>query len=112
MAKRPKVQPTGTAPRLRNGRGEDESVFNWTHYVPGSYEGDLAQEIETYARHLDELVSREGHYVLIKGDALHGIFERREEAAEVAFQLFGEAPVLIKQILRLQPVADMAGVTP
>jgi len=59
--------------------------------------------------HLDELLQREGDYVLIKGRRIIGIFADRQDAIEKAVALFGTEPALIKRIVVREPIVTLGG---
>jgi hypothetical protein len=84
---------------------------DWHTYDPTTVEGDqtLLEELITYKEHLDELLEREGDYVVIKGRQVVGIFADREDAMERAVDLFGTEPALIKQIVAREPVITLGG---
>jgi hypothetical protein len=50
------------------------------------------------------LSDHEGEYVLIKGDEVGGFYETREKALAAGYAQFGVGPLLVKQILRSEPV--------
>ena len=84
---------------------------DWHTYDPTKVEGDqtLLEELITYKEHLDELLEREGDYVLIKGRQVVGIFADRQAAMEKAVDLFGTEPALIKRIVAREPVVTLGG---
>lgn len=84
---------------------------DWHTYDPTTVEGDqtLLEELITYKEHLDELLEREGDYVVIKGRQVVGIFADREDAMEKAVDLYGTEPALIKRIVAREPVFTLGG---
>jgi hypothetical protein len=84
---------------------------DWHTYDPAKVEGDqtLLEELITYKDHLDELLEREGDYVLIKGRQVVGIFADRQVAMEKAIDLFGTETALIKRIVANEPVITLGG---
>lgn len=59
---------------------------------------ELDQELETYRKHLPELLADEGKHVLIKGDVIEGIYESRDEALRRGLKVFGIVPFMVKEI--------------
>jgi hypothetical protein len=60
-------------------------------------------ELETYARHKDELLARaEGQWVLIKDDAVIGTYPDFVTACRAGYERFGRVPVLVKRIERVE----------
>ena len=84
---------------------------DWHSYDPTKVEGDqtLIEELITYKEHLDELLRREGDYVLIKGRQVVGIFADRQAAMGKSVDLFGTEPALIKRIVASEPVVTLGG---
>jgi hypothetical protein len=63
----------------------------------------LQQELETYAAHKAELVSKAaGKYVLIKGKKIIDIFENQADAIAAGYKQFGNVPFLVKQIQEIE----------
>lgn len=59
----------------------------------------FAAELRTFANHHDELLGRaKGKYVLIKGEAIVGVFENRVDALSSGYREFGNNPFLVKQV--------------
>jgi hypothetical protein len=50
------------------------------------------------------LADHEGEYVLIKGEAVDGFYESRDEALTAGYSRFGIGPLFVKQILPTEPV--------
>jgi hypothetical protein len=66
----------------------------------------LAAELETYEKHLAELLAEGlGKYVLIHGAELLGVWDTYEDALKVGYEKCGVAtPFLVKQISGLEQV--------
>jgi hypothetical protein len=63
----------------------------------------LAAELRTFAHHRDELLGRaKGKFVLIKGDAIVGVFENRTDALSRGYREFGNNPFLVKQVTEIE----------
>jgi hypothetical protein len=79
------------------------------HYteLPASKPGDpLYQEWELYRREVGRLLSEghEGRWILIKGEAIIGIWDTHDEAREAALDKYLLQPCLIHQILTRERV--------
>jgi hypothetical protein len=68
----------------------------------------LAEEARTYESHLPGWTDREGQFVLIKGRDTLGFYPRYEEALDAGYEQFGAGPFLVKQILRHEPIYQVA----
>jgi hypothetical protein len=87
--------------------------FDWRKFDPAIHapEGSpFAEEEATYAEHLDELLAREGQYVLIKGRKILGIFSTKEEGMEESVKHYDGHPVMVKRIELLEPMISLANV--
>jgi hypothetical protein len=70
--------------------------------APVSFETELA----TYAGHRDRLLEKaEGQFVVVFGDTLIGPYPTHQDAYTEGLRTFGNAPMLIKQVLRDEPVS-------
>jgi hypothetical protein len=58
----------------------------------------LERELETYKKALPTLLDKQGKYVLIKGDAVAGVWGTYEDAIQEGYRLFKLEPFLVKQI--------------
>ena len=64
----------------------------------------LAEELAFFQEQRPELLKHNnGQFALIKGRQLHGTFTTFEEAYAAGVKLFGNKPMLIKQILEVEP---------
>jgi len=90
-------------PRLR--------YLNWRTLDPAKLKaaGNMVDELTTYKEHLEELLKREGDYVVIKGRQVIGVFVDREQAVEKALDLFGGQPTLVKKIVAKEPIHYLGG---
>ena len=63
----------------------------------------LDLELGTYDAKRDELLaSAEGKFVLIKGEEMAGVYDSQADAIRQGYQLFGNVPFLVKQVLRIE----------
>lgn len=71
--------------------------------APVSFE----RELETYGRHKDQLLEQnaEGQYVVVVGDSLIGPYPTHQAAYTEGLRTFGSVPMLVKQVLRDEPVS-------
>ena len=58
----------------------------------------LERELATYAKKLPELQAEFGKFVLIKDDAIEGIFDTYLDALKVGYDRFKLEPFMVKQI--------------
>lgn len=58
----------------------------------------LERELETYRKHLPELLAQRGLYALVHGDAVSGVFPTYTEALTAGYERFEFKPFLVKQI--------------
>ena len=64
----------------------------------------LEQEIRFFEEQKPELLKHhEGKFALVVGKSLLGIFDSHEEAYKAGLARVGNRPMLIKQILRVEP---------
>jgi hypothetical protein len=64
----------------------------------------LERELQTYQRKLPELLGRKGHFVLIQGDTVAGVWNTYKEALEQGYAHFELTPFLVKRIEEHEPV--------
>lgn len=71
----------------------------------------LETELKTYERERERLLEEcEGKYVLIYGDQVVGAFDTEMDAITVGYQKFGNVPLLVKQVLRIEtPLEFVSG---
>ena len=63
----------------------------------------LDHELETFELHREELLgSAEGKYVLIQGAEIAGVFESKPDAIAQGYQKYGNAPFLVRQVLKIE----------
>jgi hypothetical protein len=68
----------------------------------------LEAEQAYYEQHKDELLAHHaGSYVVIHSDELLGAFTSEAEAYEAALNRYGNQPVLIRRVLRAQPMMQV-----
>lgn len=85
--------------------GDERPTIHWSE-LPEDTSGPLAVEWNFYRREVGRLLAEghEGRWVLIKGEAIVGIWDARDEAAAVARRRYPMQPALIHQILTREPV--------
>ena len=64
----------------------------------------LEKEQATYDRELPNLLANEGKFVLIRGDAVAGIFDSYHDALQVGYAKFKLDPFFIRQISAMEKV--------
>ena len=70
----------------------------------------LEKELETYYKHKDSLLATdEGKYVLIYGDQLYGTYDTEDDAIHVGYDRFGNVPILVKKIERVERPITFGG---
>lgn len=63
----------------------------------------LANELETFERHREELVqSANGKYALVHGDEVIGTYESKNDAITEGYRRFGLGPFLVKQVFEIE----------
>jgi hypothetical protein len=63
----------------------------------------LKTELETYASLRDDLLATsENKFALIHGHDLLGVFESEQDAINQGYQVLGNVPFLVKQIVRVE----------
>jgi hypothetical protein len=68
----------------------------------------LSREQAVYDANLHEWVSdHEGEHVLIKGRKVIGFYKSRDEALDAGYSRFGVVPLLVKEILPVEPVYNI-----
>lgn len=58
----------------------------------------LETELQTYEKHLPELLQEAGKYVLIKGSAVEGTYDSYTDALKAGYEKFKLDVFLVKQI--------------
>ncbi len=53
-----------------------------------------------------------GQFVVIKGKSVLGYYRDRPSALAAAFKEYGAVPVLVKQIVEMEPVRRLGSVVP
>lgn len=66
--------------------------------------GTLDTELATYNAQLRTLLKHQGKFVLIKGDAVSGVFDTYGDAMKQGYEKFGLAGFLVKRILPTEQV--------
>lgn len=104
-------QVSGGKPTRRSEAGS----IDWRDFdpssLPGGAENPLAAELVTYRDRLDELLQHKGRFVVIKGNSIQGFYRDRRAALAAAHAEYGTVPVLIKQIVEMEPVRRLGNAT-
>lgn len=66
----------------------------------------LKHELERYERELPQLLAQEGRYVVIHKDDPVEIVDTYDDALKVGYEKFSLEPFLVRQISRVQQVAN------
>jgi hypothetical protein len=64
----------------------------------------LKTELETYEQNKENLLGKEGKFVLIHGKEIAGLWDTYEDALQAGYQQFGMKPFLVKQIQGIERV--------
>ncbi len=82
------------------------NTIHYSELPPSVPNTPLAEEWDFYRREVGRLLAEglEGKYVLIKGEAIIGLWDTAGEARAVALQKFLRQPVLIHQIQTREPL--------
>ena len=104
MGKRSTHKLTPTTPGFIDWREFDPS------WLPGGEQATLATELTTYRDCLDELLKHKGRFVVIQGQSILGHYRDRRAALAAAHDEYGAVPVLIKQIVEMEPVRRLGNV--
>ncbi|MBI2927900.1 MAG: hypothetical protein HYY24_19595 [Verrucomicrobia bacterium] len=59
----------------------------------------LQTALQSYRRHLPDLLAEQGKFALLAGDELVGVFGTYEDALTIGYEKFGLKTFLVKQIL-------------
>lgn len=58
----------------------------------------LEQELATYQRELPQLLSKQGKFVVIRGDEMAGIWDTYQDALRAAYERYHLGSFLVKRI--------------
>jgi hypothetical protein len=85
---------------------EERATIEYTELPEDKSDSSTAREWNCYRREAGRLLAdgREGQWVLIKGEEVVGIWATREEAKKVAVERYLMQAVLIRQVLRREPI--------
>ena len=99
LAARPRPDPAPLEPRAFPRQSRPGSR-TWPRRPTG-----LEREIAAYRARLPEfLKEHEGEFVLIHGEDVLGFWPTFDEALEVGMDRLGQVPMLVKQVLAVEPV--------
>ena len=92
-------------PIANTGPGE-RATIEYTELPEDKSDDLIAREWNCYRREAGRLLAdgREGHWVLIQGEEVVGTWATREEAKKVAVERYLMQAVLIRQVLRREPI--------
>ena len=78
----------------------------WTEIPEDTSGGPLSTEWNFYRREVGRLLAEghEGRWLLIKGEEIIGIWDRREDAFAAATERYLRQPCLVRQILAAEPL--------
>ena len=66
---------------------------------------NLERELQVYQDRLEELLTHEGKYVIIKGDQIHeSFFSAYDDALTRAYEIHKSGPFLVKLIGRIEKI--------
>jgi hypothetical protein len=72
--------------------------------IVASKDSPLAAELAFFEEQKSELLAHnKGQFALIKGGKLHGTFTTFEEAYKEGVRLFGNSPMLVRQVVEHAP---------
>jgi hypothetical protein len=79
---------------------KERPTIHYTELPPAKPGEDLAEEGETYRREVGRLLAEgnEGRYILIKGQQIIGIWDKRDDALSMGYEKFLLQPFLGHQI--------------
>jgi hypothetical protein len=87
-------------------------VSDWREFDAEAYRrdgGPMADEMATYAERLEELLPREGQFVVIKGNDIAGVYPTLDAALEASAEKFGRERALIQRIERFETIFPTNG---
>ena len=82
----------------------------WTELPEDTSGGPLATEWNFYRREVGRLLAggHEGKWLLIKGEEIIDMWDRREDAFAAADERFFRQPCLVRQILSREPLLRLS----
>ena len=85
---------------------DGRATIEYTDLPEDKSDNPIAREWNCYRREAGRLLADgcEGQWVLIKGEEVVGIWATREEAKKVAVERYLMQAVLIRQVLRREPI--------
>jgi hypothetical protein len=88
---------------------QEPPTIHYTELPDAKPDSPLYQEWNYYRREVGRLLAEghEGRFILIKGEAVVGIWDTREEAKDVALEKFLMQPCLIQQVCTREPLLRM-----
>jgi len=89
----------------------ERPTIPYTELPEARSDGPITAEWNFYRREVGRLLAEghEGRWVLIKGEAIVGIWDTEAEGEQVRLQRFFMQPVLLKQICSREPVLRGGG---
>jgi hypothetical protein len=64
----------------------------------------LEKESKTFEREKANLLSQQGKFALVSGDAVEGAFDTYEDALRIGYEKFGLKPFLVRKIQAVEEV--------
>jgi hypothetical protein len=94
----------------RQGPLRPRQTIHYTELPEDASEGSIAREWNLYRSEAGRLLGEghEGKWVLVKGEAIIGIFGTEDEARAVALQKYLMQPCLIHQVRSREPLVRMS----
>ena len=85
-------------------------TIHYTELLEDASEGPIAREWNLYRREAGRLLAEgnEGKWLLVKGDAIIGIWDTEDEARAIALQRYLMQPCLIHQVRSREPLVRMS----
>lgn len=89
---------------------KDSGVLKPEAFMVEQQDDSLEVELATFEARLPEfLATHPDEWVLIKKDEVNGFFPTQDEGIASGYELHGNTPFLVRQILEEQPVAVLSG---
>jgi hypothetical protein len=107
---KPAQDPGDQMGAKRPGPPPQRQTIHYTELPEDASEGPIAREWNLYRREAGRLLAEghEGKWLLVKGDAIIGIFDTEEEARAIALQKYLMQPCLIHQVRSCEPLVRMS----
>jgi hypothetical protein len=105
-----KVKLSDQVGTKRQGLPPQRQTIHYTELPEDASESPIAREWNLYRREVGRLLAEghEGKWLLVKGDAIIGIFDTEDEARAIALQKYLMEPCLIQQVRSREPLVRMS----